>query len=82
MPKSVPVFHYPQHYEVRHVQHNGMIYWKNSYVYVGYLLKDQYMGLEEIDNGLWDVYLGTFLLGSLYDDKMKIEFNRKNIKKV
>lgn len=82
MPKSVVSFQYPEHYEVRNVQHSGMIYWRNSYVYVGYLLKDQHLGLQEIDNGIWDVYLGTFLLGRLFDDKMKIDFNRKNIKKV
>ncbi len=37
---------------------------------------------DEIDNGIWDVYLGDFLLGRLFDEKMKIDFNRKNIKKV
>lgn len=47
MPKSVTEFRSPEHYEVRHVQHNGMIYWRNGYVYAGYLLKDQYMGLED-----------------------------------
>ena len=82
MSKNILDFKYPEHYEVRHVQHNGMIYWRNSYVYTGYLLKDQYMGLEEIDNGIWDVYLGTFLLGTLDNEKMKINFNRRNIKKV
>jgi putative transposase len=82
MPNKLLAFQYPEHYEVRHIQHNGLIYWKNSYVYAGYLLKDRYIGLDEIDNGAWDVYLGTFLLGRLYDDKMKIDFNRKNIKNV
>lgn len=56
--------------------------WKSDSVYPGYLLKDQYIGLEEVDNEIWDVYLGTFLLGRPYDEKMKIVFNRKNIKKV
>ncbi|TNF56915.1 transposase [bacterium] len=82
MPKNLLAFQYPEHYEVRHVQRNGSIYWRNSYAYVGYLLQDQNVGLEEIDNGIRDVYLGTFLLGRLYDEKMKIDFNRKNIKKV
>ncbi len=82
MPKKLLDFQYPGHYEVRHVQYNGTIYWRNSYVYVGYLLKDQYVGLEEIDNGIWEVYLGGFLLGTLYDEKMEINFNRRNIKKV
>jgi len=82
MPQKLVDFQYPEHYEVRHVQHNGMIYWRNGYVYTGYLLKDQYMGFEEIDNGIWEVYLGEFLLGRLFDEKMKIYFNRKNINKV
>ena len=82
MPKKLLDFQYPDHYEVRHVQHNGMIYWRNSYVYTGYLLAAQNMGLEEIDSGIWDVYLGEFLLGRLFDNQMKIDFNRKNIKKM
>jgi putative transposase len=82
VPKKLLDFKYPEHYEVRPVQHNGMIYWRNGYVYTGYLLKDQYMGLEEIDTGIWDVYLGEFLLGRLFDEKMKIDFNTRNIKKV
>ena len=82
LPTHLVDFHYPEHYEVRHVQYNGTIYWKKGYVYTGYLLKNEYMGLEEIDHGIWDVYLGTFHLGRLYDETMKIDFNRKNIKKV
>ena len=82
MPKNLIDFQYPAHYEVRHVQYSGTIYWRNGYVYVGYLLKGQYLGLEEIDNGIWEAYLGTFLLGTLYDEIMKLDFSRKNIKKV
>lgn len=82
MPKTIRDFQYPQHYEVRHVQYNGTIYWKNEYVYAGYLLKGMYMGLEEIDDGIWDMYLGRYFFGRLYEATNKIDFNRKNIKKV
>jgi hypothetical protein len=33
----------------------------------------EYVGLEEIDDGLWDVYFGPLRLGRLDDRLMRIE---------
>jgi hypothetical protein len=35
-------------------------------------LKDQQVGLEEIDDGIWSVYLGPVLLGKLDEATMKV----------
>ena len=36
-------------------------------------LIDQYVGLEEIDDGQWDVYFGPLRLGRLHENLMTIE---------
>jgi hypothetical protein len=33
----------------------------------------EYVGLEEIDDGVWDVYFGPLRLGRLHDRHMRIE---------
>jgi transposase InsO family protein len=60
---------YPGHYDATLVNHNGCIWLCNKYVYLGYLLQGQYIGLEEVDENLWDVYLGPIILGSVRNDQ-------------
>lgn len=33
----------------------------------------EYVGLEEIDNGIWNVYFGPVKLGRLIEEQMRIE---------
>jgi hypothetical protein len=33
----------------------------------------QYVGLEKINNGIWDVYFGQVKLGRLTEEQMRIE---------
>ena len=33
----------------------------------------QWVGLEEIDNGIWNVYFGPVKLGRLIEEQMRIE---------
>jgi putative transposase len=33
----------------------------------------EYVGLEEIDNGIWNVYFGPVKLGRLIEERMRIE---------
>ena len=37
------------------------------------LLAKQYVGLEEIDDGVWDIYFGPMKLGRLLEEHMRIE---------
>lgn len=70
-PKRLPELHYPDYYEVRKVGSNGVVNWRNKMVYVSHLLNQEIIGLEEIDNGIWQVYFGPVILG---------RFNERNIK--
>lgn len=82
MPSKVPPIDYPGHYEIKYVNYNGCIHWKNEYVYVGYLLREDYIGLDEIKDGIWNVYFGDVLIGTFIEEAMKIQFGQRNFKKV
>ena len=41
----------------------GVVYLHNGQVYVSHLLGGEEVGLEEIGDGLWDVYFGPLRLG-------------------
>ncbi len=70
-PEKLPEMHYPDYYEVRKVSTNGVVYWHNKMVYVSHLLKDEPVGLEEVDEGLWRVYFGPVTLGHVNERDIK-----------
>lgn len=41
----------------------------------------EYVGLEEIDDGLWDVYFGAMKLGRLHERHMQIEDHLGRLKR-
>ncbi len=73
MPSSLPPIEYPAHWEVRLVSKNGGLRWNCNWVNVSHVLGGEYVGLEEIDNGLWSVYYGPVELGRLHERKLVIE---------
>lgn len=73
MPDKLPRLEYPSHYEVRYVSANGGIRWKNDWVNVSTTCIGEYVGLEEIDDGIWNVYFGPLRLGRLLERHMRIE---------
>ncbi len=64
-PDRVKTLDYPPHYEVRIVSKNSGIRWKCQWVSVSPLLAGQPIGLEEVAEGLWDVWDGPVWLGRL-----------------
>lgn len=72
-PEGVPALEYPQHYAVRLVSENGGIRWCNEWVGVSTTCAGEYVGLEEVDDGMWDVYFGPLKLGRLLEARMRIE---------
>ncbi len=54
---------YPAHFEVRYVSRNGGVRWRNRWVNVSHVLAEEYVGLEEVEDGVWSVYFGPVLLG-------------------
>jgi len=47
------------------VSKNAGIRWRNTRVLVSHILAGEYVGLEEIDDGIWEVYYGPIRLGRL-----------------
>lgn len=84
MPNKLPSLEYPDRFELRLVSDNGGIRWNCGWVNVSVVCAGEYVGLEEIDNGLWNVYFGPLKLGRLNEKTMRIEdqfgtLNKKNV---
>lgn len=62
MPNKLPPLEYPDRFEVR-----------NDWVNVSIVCAGEYVGLEEIDDGIWNVYFGPLKLGWLHERHMRIE---------
>ena len=59
--------------EVRDVSANGGIRWHRPWVNVSIGCAGEYVGLEEIDAGVWNVYFGPLKLGRLLERHLRIE---------
>jgi putative transposase len=70
MPLSLPPITYPGHYHLRPVNCNGCFSWNHLYVYVGANLFQEYVGLEQLNEDVYDVYFGPIKLG-LFDGRNK-----------
>lgn len=84
MPNKIKPFVYPDRFEVRYVSGNGGIRWNRDWVNVSTVCIGEYVGLEEIDNGIWTVYFGPLKLGRFNERRMCIEdqyglFKRHNV---
>jgi len=73
MPSTLPPLEYPDRFEVRYVSANGGIRWNCDWVNVSIVCVGEYVGLEEIDNGIWNIYFGPLKLGRLIERHMRIE---------
>lgn len=73
MPDKLAPVEYPDRFEVRYVSANGGIRWRKQWVNVTSALNGEYVGLEAIDDGLWDVYFSFKKIGRLYERHMRIE---------
>ncbi|MBX3635630.1 MAG: transposase family protein [Rubrivivax sp.] len=73
MPSRLAAMEYPDRFEVRYVSANGGIRWRKQWVNVTSALVGEYVGLEAVDDGLWDVYFGVKKLGRLHERHMRIE---------
>lgn len=73
MPDKLPPLEYPDRFETRYVSYNGGIRWNKGWVNVSITCAGEYVGLEEIDDGVWNVYFGPLKLGRLLERHMRIE---------
>jgi putative transposase len=70
-PESLPPIEYAGHLEKRKIEHNGMMHWKNGRIFTSKTLCGEYVGLEEIDDGIWSVYYGPILLARFDEREMR-----------
>jgi putative transposase len=73
MPQRLPPMTYPDRFEVRLVSGNGGIRWHKHWVGVSGALIGQWIGLEQVTEGEWDVYFGVMRLGRLHERLGRIE---------
>jgi putative transposase len=72
-PSRLPAIEYPAHFEVRLVSANGGIRWLNDWVNVSHVLAGEHVGLEEIDDGEWDLYFSRMKLGRFHERLRRVE---------
>jgi hypothetical protein len=60
-------------FEVRYVSANGGIRWNRDWVNVSTVCIGEYVGLEEIGDGIWNVYFGPLKVGRFNERHMRIE---------
>jgi putative transposase len=73
MPHTLPPLEYPDRFAVRYVSAHGGIRWTHQWGNVSHVCVGAYVGLEEIDDGVWNVYFGPLKLGRLLERHMRIE---------
>ena len=55
--------------------------WNREWVNVSTVCAGEYIGLEEIDNGVWTVYFGPLKLGRFDERLMRIEDQYGSLKR-
>jgi transposase InsO family protein len=72
-PERLPPLEYPRHFETRRVGDNGCIRWRSERVHVSFVCAHEYVGLEEVDTGIWNVFFGSLKLGRLIEKELRIQ---------
>ncbi len=82
LPAVPPPLVYPAHFETRLVSKNSGIRWRDKWVAVSTTCAGLHVGLEEIDHGIWDLYLGPVKLGRLLEESLRIEDHLGRLKRI
>jgi putative transposase len=72
-PNTLPPLEDPDRFEGRDVSAHGGIRWHHHWVNVSHVCVGAYIGLEDIDAGVWNVYFGPLKLGRLLERHLRIE---------
>ena len=70
-PKTIEGPEYPEHFEKRLVSDAGHFRFKSGTYFVSHVLHGKWVGLEETQGGLWNVYFYDRLLGRLSEKNKK-----------
>lgn len=71
-PARLEPYDYPGHFEVRMVRRTGEIQWRGQSLFVSEALRKERLGFEEVEEGLWAVYLGVVQLAHLNEQERRI----------
>lgn len=63
MPKRIETYDYPDHFLVRRVSRAGTIRVFRNQVFVSNTLQEDYVGLEEVADGVYDLYFCFYQIG-------------------
>jgi len=63
MPKRIERYEYPAHYLVRRVSRAGTIRVFHKQIFVSNTLHEDYVGLEEVDDGVYDLFYCFYHIG-------------------
>jgi transposase InsO family protein len=72
LPRRVEPYEYPGHYLVRRVSRSGTIRVLHRQIFVSNTLQEDYVGLEEVDDGVYDLYFCFYQIGRYELRKNKI----------
>lgn len=72
-PNKLPGIEYPETFKVRHIHNGGTLKWKNRELYFSGALAGEYVGLTEIDNGIWKIYFSFYPLCILDERSLTIK---------
>lgn len=82
MPDKLLGPEYPDRFEVRLVSGNGGIRWHKHWINVSSVLTGEYVGLEEVAEGVWDVYYGPMKIGRMHERLLRIEDSLGRLRRV
>jgi transposase InsO family protein len=63
LPEPIEPYDYPGHYLVRRVSRAGTIRVLENQIFVSQALEEEYVGLEEVDSGIYDVFFCFYHIG-------------------
>ena len=72
-PDKVPDIEYPDHYKKRHVHTGGTIKLRNKEIYLSGTLAGEWVGLTEVDNGIWNIYFSFFPIARLDEHTLTVK---------
>jgi len=67
-PNRLPPLEYPEHFIVKKITTGGTFRFRRKLLYLANAMVDQHVGLEETDDGVWNIFFNTVLLATL-DEK-------------
>lgn len=71
-PSRLEPCEYPGHFEVRSVGDKGEIWWRGQALFVSHSLQGERIGLEEVEEGQWSVYLSSVLIARFDEQERRM----------